>query len=245
MYRIASIVLFVLAIFVVMGCSCSKTLCERNIQDEILKINQLRKQSKQEYRYVKEDAERLFANSVAVYPDTLYRQQYTSLPNCFYGETGFDLYCMWYAQFNVNKRKHYRNERKTLNKIFYCVNDMLRCIVGGGTGFTHETYRIPAYTEYYLYKYRNMEADKKLTDKDISQTVSNLWQIIATYNNEDMPFEILAYKMKYIYENMEYIKSLLTTEKYHCCLQEYMCRLINESVSEQKTSKLITTKGSI
>ncbi len=36
MYRIANIVLFVLAIFVVMGCSCSKTLCERNIQDDIL-----------------------------------------------------------------------------------------------------------------------------------------------------------------------------------------------------------------
>lgn len=35
MYRIANIVSFVLAIFVVTGCSCSKILCERNIQDEI------------------------------------------------------------------------------------------------------------------------------------------------------------------------------------------------------------------
>ena len=79
MYRIANIVLFVLAIFVVMGCSCSKTLCERNIQDDILNIDKFRKQSKKEYRYIEEDAERLFANSAAVYPDTLYRQQYTSL----------------------------------------------------------------------------------------------------------------------------------------------------------------------
>ena len=62
MYRIANIVLFVLAIFVVMGCSCSKTLCERNIQDDILNIDKFRKQSKKEYRYIEEDAKRLFAN---------------------------------------------------------------------------------------------------------------------------------------------------------------------------------------
>ena len=67
MYRIANIVLFVLAIFVVMGCSCSKTLCERNIQDDILNIDKFRKQSKKEYRYIEEDAKRLFANSAAVY----------------------------------------------------------------------------------------------------------------------------------------------------------------------------------
>lgn len=94
MYRIANIVLFVLvvlAIFVVMGCSCSKTLCERNIQDDILNIDKFRKQSKKEYRYIEEDAKRLFANSAAVYPDTLYRQQYTSLQGYFYGETGFDI----------------------------------------------------------------------------------------------------------------------------------------------------------
>ena len=234
MYRIANIGLFVLAIFVATGCSCSKTLCERNIQYELLNIDKLRKQSKKEYRHIEEDAEKLFVNSAAVYPDTLYRRQYASLQSYFYGETGFDLYCMWYAQINANNRKHYRCERKTLNKIFYCVNDMLRCIAGGGTGFTHDTYRIPAYTEYYIYKYQNMETDKQLQDNDIGQTISNLWQIIAAYNNEDIPFEILAYKMKYIYENVEYIKSLLTTEKYNCCLQEYMCRLINQNVSEQE-----------
>ena len=58
-----------------------------------------------------------------------------------------------------------------------------------------------------------------------------------------MPFEILAYKMKYIYENMNYIKSLLTTEKYHCCLQEYMCRLISENVSEQEQLSLLYLNG--
>ena len=238
MYRIANIVLFVLAILVVTDCSCSKILCERNIQDEILYVGKLVKQSQKESHYIEEDAKRLFINSAAVYPDTLYYQQYTSLQSYFYGETGFDLYCMWYARFNANNGKHYRSERKTLNKIFYCVNDMLRCIAGGGTGFTHETYRIPAYTEYYIYKYQNMEANKQCQDNDISQTISNLWQIIATYNNEDMPFEILAYKMKYIYKNVEYIKSLLTTEKYNCCLQEYMYRLINENVSEQEQLSL-------
>jgi len=131
MYRIANIVLFVLAIFVVMGCSCSKTLCERNIQDDILNIDKFRKQSKKEYRYIEEDAKRLFANSAAVYPDTLYRQQYTSLQGYFYGETGFD--------------------------------------------------------------------------RD---------------------------------QNVEYIKSLLTAEIYNYCLQEYMCRLINENVSEQEQLSL-------
>lgn len=234
MYRIANIVLFVPAIFVVMGCSCSKTFQKSNIQDMILNVDKFRKQSKKEYRYIEEDAERLFANSASVYPDTLYCQQYTLLQGYFYGETGFDLYCTWYAQFNANNRNQYRGEREILNKIFYCVNDMLRCIAGGGTGFAHEANRIPAYTEYYIYKYQNMEANKRIKNNDISQTVSNLWQIIAAYNGKDMPFEVLAYKMKYIYENMEYIKSLLTTEKYHCCLQEYMCRLINENVSEQK-----------
>lgn len=131
MYRIANIVLFVLAIFVVMGCSCSKTLCERNIQDDILNIDKFRKQSKKEYRYIEEDAKRLFANSAAVYSDTLYRQQYTSLQGYFYGETGFD---------NT--------------------------------------------------------------------------------------------------QNVEYIKSLLTAEIYNYCLQEYMCRLINENVSEQEQLSL-------
>jgi len=37
---------------------------------------------------------------------------------------------------------------------------------------------------------------------------------------------------------VEYIKSLLTTEKYNCCLQEYMYRLINENVSEQEQLSL-------
>ena len=83
-----------------------------------------------------------------------------------------------------------------------------------------------------------MEANKQCQDNDISQTISNLWQIMATYNNEDMPFEILAYKMKYIYENVEYIKSLLTAEIYNYCLQEYMCKLINENVSEQEQLSL-------
>ena len=99
MYRIANIVLFVLAIFVVMGCSCSKTLCERNIQDDILNIDKFRKQSKKEYRYIEEDAKRLFANSAAVYSDTLYRQQYTSLQGYFYGETGFVFTTDYYSIF--------------------------------------------------------------------------------------------------------------------------------------------------
>ena len=97
MYRIANIVLFVLAILVVTDCSCSKILCERNIQDEILYVGKLVKQSQKESHYIEEDAKRLFINSAAVYPDTLYYQQYTSLQSYFYGETGFDLYCMWYA----------------------------------------------------------------------------------------------------------------------------------------------------
>ncbi|KAB5273698.1 hypothetical protein F9960_05690, partial [Bacteroides stercoris] len=35
-----------------------------------------------------------------------------------------------------------------------------------------------------------------------------------------------------------YIKSLLTAEIYNYCLQEYMCRLINENVSEQEQLSL-------
>ena len=42
---------------------------------------------------------------------------------------------------------------------------------------------------------------------------------------------------------MNYIKSLLTTEKYHCCLQEYMCRLISENVSEQEQLSLLYLNG--
>lgn len=181
MYRIANIILVVLAIFVVTGCSCSKPLCERNIQGEILKVDKLRKQRMKGFSYMEDDAVRLFVNSAAIYPDTLYLQQYTSLQDYFYGETGFDLYCMWYAQLNANKRKHRSSERKTLNKIFYCVNDMLRCIAGGGTGYIHETYRIPAYTEYYIYKYQNMAVGKKPEADDINRTISSLWQILATY----------------------------------------------------------------
>ena len=70
MYRIANIVLFVLAILVVTDCSCSKILCERNIQDEILYVGKLVKQSQKESHYIEEDAKRLFINSAAVYPDT-------------------------------------------------------------------------------------------------------------------------------------------------------------------------------
>ena len=64
MYRIANIVLFVLAIFMVMGCSCSKTLCERNIQDDILNIDKFRNQSKKEYRYIEEDAIHIVYNGL-------------------------------------------------------------------------------------------------------------------------------------------------------------------------------------
>ena len=83
MYRFANIILVVLAIFVVVGCSCSKPLCERNIQGEILKVDKLRKQRMKGVCYMEDEVLGLFVNSAAIYPDTLYRQQYTSLQDCF------------------------------------------------------------------------------------------------------------------------------------------------------------------
>lgn len=51
-------------------------------------------------------------------------------------------------------------------------------------------------------------------------------------------FEDLCGFRQFSFENVEYIKSLLTAEIYNYCLQEYMCRLINENVSEQEQLSL-------
>ena len=48
------------AILVVTGCSCSKILCERNIQDEILYVGKLVAKVRKSPHYIEEDAKRLF-----------------------------------------------------------------------------------------------------------------------------------------------------------------------------------------
>ncbi|MCD8268984.1 MAG: hypothetical protein LUD46_11405 [Parabacteroides sp.] len=224
----SNVILFALTAFIAVSCSCNKDICNRNIQNEILRELQdadaFRKQSGSEDDGIEARAEQLFANSMVKHPDSLYNEQYNLLDGYFCGEAGQDLYYMWYAHFIAkrNKGKQCEAERKTLNCMFYCINDVLCCIAEGGTGFSHEKYRVPAYVEYYIYECREKKDLSDKTDEEINQTISTLWQIVAMYNDNDLPVQTLVSRLKYAYERIEYIKSLITNEKYLYCLQDYI-----------------------
>ena len=117
----------------------------------------------------------------------------------FGGEAGQNEYFMLYALLlgKENERKaggqtaEIAEIRKNLNEIYRGINRMFGIVIGGGTYFGHEYQRIPARTEYDIYRYLN---DKKLqesfkttvswTEKDVLDFEEFFWLVAATWRRD-------------------------------------------------------------
>ena len=117
----------------------------------------------------------------------------------FGGECGQDYYIELYAlslKEENDKKAGQRAEeiqkiRANLNEIYMTLNEMFRLVVGGGTYFGHEYQRIPARTEYDIYRYLN---DKKLqeafkatvswTEKDLIDFEEFFWLVAGRWRGD-------------------------------------------------------------
>lgn len=223
------IVAFAIIPVMIMGYThCNCTLFHNGIKhkfnEELSQVNALRNKS-QNNNVIAIEAVKLFSIDRVVHPDSLYKQQHAILSDHFLGESGQDLYCAWYAYIiaQSNKDPHYHVDYEAVSRLFLCVKEMLRTVSSGGSGFGHESYRIPAYVSYYIYTYNKQMAlpNNKISSKEIEEIVDTLWQLISIYN-EDVPIRKLAEKFKYVDHVTEYLKSLVFNPMYLYCLQNYM-----------------------
>lgn len=117
----------------------------------------------------------------------------------FGGECGqdyyFELYALSLKEENDKKAGKQAEEiqkiREKLNEIYMTLNEMFRLVVGGGTYFGHEYQRIPARTEYDIYRFLN---DKKLqeafkatvswTEKDLIDFEEFFWLVAGRWRGD-------------------------------------------------------------
>lgn len=117
----------------------------------------------------------------------------------FGGECGqdyyFELYALSLKEENDKKAGKQAEEiqkiREKLNEIYMTLNEMFRMVVGGGTYFGHEYQRIPARTEYDIYRFLN---DKKLqeafkatvswTEKDLIDFEEFFWLVAGRWRGD-------------------------------------------------------------
>ena len=117
----------------------------------------------------------------------------------FGGECGqdyyFELYALSLKEENDKKAGQRAEEiqkiRANLNEIYMTLNEMFRLVVGGGTYFGHEYQRIPARTEYDIYRFLN---DKKLqeafkatvswTEKDLIDFEEFFWLVAGRWRGD-------------------------------------------------------------
>lgn len=175
---------------------------------------------------IEEKAEKLFsAKDSLIHPDSLYKLHNPVLDDCFRGEVGQDLYDTWYAYFAAKRMKDtsYNTDCRIVSDILTCVNNIFHFISGGGTGFGHEAFRIPAYAAYYVYESKKHlpPCRNSISAQQMEEVIDGLWQLASMYNKE-MPLQIMAERLKRVDEQMERLKVLVTNEKYLYCLSYYM-----------------------
>lgn len=224
-------IIFLLSL-VIYGCSFYKetytNLDKNSIKQEYKRITILRKESILQKNNIKELTYRYFYNDTVIFPDSLYQAQYAILDPYFYGENGMDLYCNWYAYWvnKKNKKCGYSINRDVIYRILYNVNKIIEIASGGGTGFIHESNRIPSYVEYYI-SHCNMMKKVNINQEKIAMAIEGLWQLVDIVIDRNVPTPILSYRMANILENIKSTKSLITSELYLYCLVDYIERNIN------------------
>lgn len=197
----------------------------------------LRETAENQYHAIRDFAEVLFnKDNLTQHPDSLYQSQYPVMENSFRGEAGQDLYDAWYAYYllKANQEKQFETEQKEVSRIFFCVNEALCTVSGGGNGFGHEVYRIPAYAGYYVCQYKKQTAhhDSKMDAEHREEAIDAMWQLISMYKEDDVPLKTLAERLAYVNVVTDYLQSLIKKPIHLYCLQKYMVSYVNRTSNE-------------
>ena len=213
------------------GCASRSTGFSKPVQKQVAHIERFRRESLRNHPPIRTEAEQRFARTPLIHPDALYAQQYDSLAPYFMGEVGFDTYCVWYAAFARTRHRGsaFRQERDTLYEIFYSINDLLKNLSGNGTIFLHASYRIPAYTEYYLDRFRQSSPDTR-QDTVLQDTRTSLRQLCEFYRFEEDSEQAPLARQIDMNKRLASIEALLTNQKYRYALLEYIRSL--ETIAE-------------
>ena len=110
---------------------------------------------KEEYNTMVQQRKEFFSDSVYD-PDFTYYSSYNSFEDItFISETGQDYYYLCYTYFLKKRYTHdnYKIERENLLELYNSINDIYAIIARGGTFFSHNKPRIPAYVEWDIYNH--------------------------------------------------------------------------------------------
>lgn len=149
----------------------------------------------------------------------------------FGSEVGQDNYFILYAYFLKQKNgvKEFAQQRKTLIKIYSCINALFEQFEYGGTYFAHQTKRISGYAEYSIYILPKSKNDVFKTyeiKKQKELYIKSLRQLIEDENKID-PNALGNEKIERIKEQnkiIDELDKLITDNFYLRRVQEFQYR---------------------
>ena len=123
---------------------------------------------KEEYNQLVQQRKELFSDSIYD-PDFTYHSSYESFEDITYkSETGQDYYYLTYTYLLKKRYAHdnYQTERENLLELYNSINDIYAIIARGGTFFSHNKPRIPAYVEWDIYNHLVAKRAVPISDSD-------------------------------------------------------------------------------
>jgi len=123
---------------------------------------------KEEYNKLVQQRKEFFSDSIYD-PDFTYHSSYESFEDITYkSETGQDYYYLTYTYLLKKRYAHdnYQTERENLLELYNSINDIYAIIARGGTFFSHNKPRIPAYVEWDIYNHLVAKRAVPISDSD-------------------------------------------------------------------------------
>ena len=123
---------------------------------------------KEEYNTMVQQRKEFFSDSIYD-PDFTYHSSYDSFEDItFKSETGQDYYYLTYTYFLKKRYTHdnYQTERERLIELYNTLNDIYAIIARGGTFFSHNKPRIPAYVEWDIYNHLVVKRAVPISESD-------------------------------------------------------------------------------
>ena len=123
---------------------------------------------KEEYNTMVQQRKEFFSDSIYD-PDFTYHSSYDSFEDItFKSETGQDYYYLTYTYFLKKRYTHdnYQTERERLIELYNTLNDIYAIIAHGGTFFSHNKPRIPAYVEWDIYNHLVVKRAVPISESD-------------------------------------------------------------------------------
>jgi len=174
--NIRAICIHLLPLIFFSGCQISseedETMDKRIIQEDTVYISTTPGLEhyllKEEYNTMVQQRKEFFSDSIYD-PDFTYHSSYDSFEDItFKSETGQDYYYLTYTYFLKKRYTHdnYQTERERLIELYNTLNDIYAIIARGGTFFSHNKPRIPAYVEWDIYNHLVVKRAVPISESD-------------------------------------------------------------------------------